>query len=247
MPQQHFRITQQAEPAEGYIRKLILQGEHQTLDFKFGINDSKKIARTLSAFANTDGGCLLIGVKDNGAIAGVRSEEEFYMVQAAAELYTRPQISFEVKEWTIDGKKVLEIKVPKSSGELYLAPDKRNEYLAYIRVKDENFPVNSVWIKAYRWRKNTDGVFIRYGEHEMFLLKYLEENQSITMTRFCKLTGLPRRTAENIVAGFAAINMVGISFNESGVFYTLTDHYLSLTPGQREQTIIKVTSRTHKP
>jgi hypothetical protein len=64
-----------------YIKSKILEGEHQQLDFKFEISDSRKIARTLVAFSNTDGGTLLIGVKDNGKIAGVRSEEEFYMVQ----------------------------------------------------------------------------------------------------------------------------------------------------------------------
>lgn len=37
------------------IEALIEQGEHQQLDFKFEVSDSKKIARTLSAFANTDG------------------------------------------------------------------------------------------------------------------------------------------------------------------------------------------------
>lgn len=67
-----------------YIHALIAQGEHQQQDFKFEISDICKIAKTLSAFANTDGGRLLIGVKDNGKIAGVRSEEEQYMIEAAA-------------------------------------------------------------------------------------------------------------------------------------------------------------------
>ena len=44
-----------------YISSLILEGEHQQQDFKFGITDSRKIARSLVAFANTDGGRLLIG------------------------------------------------------------------------------------------------------------------------------------------------------------------------------------------
>ncbi|MCK4854687.1 MAG: ATP-binding protein, partial [Bacteroidales bacterium] len=60
------------------------------LDFKFEISDARKIARTLVAFSNTDGGKLLIGVKDNGKIAGIRSEEEYHMLEAAAELYCRP-------------------------------------------------------------------------------------------------------------------------------------------------------------
>jgi len=55
---------------DNHIQNLISEGEHQMLDFKFEISDSRRIARSLAAFANTDGGRLLVGVKDNGAIAG---------------------------------------------------------------------------------------------------------------------------------------------------------------------------------
>ena len=91
------------------IEALIEQGEHQQLDFKFEVSDSKKIARTLSAFANTDGGRLLIGVKDNGAISGVRSEEEYYMIEAASKMYTHPEVPFTAKRWDVNGKAVLEV------------------------------------------------------------------------------------------------------------------------------------------
>ena len=46
-----------------YLQQLIAEGEHQQQDFKFEISDARKIARSLSAFSNTDGGRLLIGVK----------------------------------------------------------------------------------------------------------------------------------------------------------------------------------------
>ena len=55
--------------SKDYIYKLIEEGEHQQQDFKFEISDARKIAKSLSAFSNTDGGRLLIGVKDNGKIA----------------------------------------------------------------------------------------------------------------------------------------------------------------------------------
>jgi predicted HTH transcriptional regulator len=51
---------------DNYLRKLIEEGENQKLDFKFCVSDSRKIARTLTAFSNSDGGRLLIGVRDNG-------------------------------------------------------------------------------------------------------------------------------------------------------------------------------------
>jgi predicted HTH transcriptional regulator len=82
-----------------YLQSLILEGEHQQQDFKFGITDSRKIARTLVAFANTNGGRLLIGVKDNGVIAGVRTDEEYYMIESAAHLFSKPEIHFESKVW----------------------------------------------------------------------------------------------------------------------------------------------------
>ena len=52
-----------------YILELIEEGEHEMQDFKFSISDSRKIARSISAFANHSGGRLLVGVKDNGNIA----------------------------------------------------------------------------------------------------------------------------------------------------------------------------------
>ncbi len=241
--QQHSRIQHESEPNEGYIRKLIAEGEHQKLDFKFGINDSRKIARSLAAFANTNGGRLLIGVKDNGAIAGVRSEEEFYMIQAASEMYTRPIVPFEMKEWTVNQKRILEIIVPASKDILHSAPVKKDDYLIYIRVNDENYPVNAVWLKAYKWKHSKKGTFISFAESEKFLLSYLETEPTITQTRFCKLAKINSRTAENIIAGFVAIGMINIVFTKQGVLYKLSDSYTNLTPEQR---IKKISSHVSK-
>ena len=56
-----------------YLDRIIAEGEHERQDFKYSISDARKIARTLSAFANHSGGRLLVGVRDNGSIAGVRN------------------------------------------------------------------------------------------------------------------------------------------------------------------------------
>ena len=49
-------ITQQLYTmnSKDYIYKLIEEGEHQQQDFKFEISDARKIAKSLSAFSNTD-------------------------------------------------------------------------------------------------------------------------------------------------------------------------------------------------
>ena len=121
------------------IEALIEQGEHQQLDFKFEVSDSKKIARTLSAFANTDGGRLLIGVKDNGAISGVRSEEEYYMIEAASKMYTHPEVPFTAKRWDVNGKTVLEV---------YIAPSMRNRIRHRIKTINTR-PISGLRTRIY--------------------------------------------------------------------------------------------------
>ena len=97
-----------------YIHVLIAEGEHQQQDFKFEISDARKIAKTLSAFSNTDGGRLLIGVKDNGKIAGVRSDEEKYMIEAAAQLYCLPEVHYSMQTFHVDGRSVLVVQIDES-------------------------------------------------------------------------------------------------------------------------------------
>ena len=204
-----------------YIQKLIEEGEHQMLDFKFEISDSKKIARTLVAFANTDGGRLLIGVKDNGSISGIRSEEEKYMIQTAAEMYCQPVVDFEAKEWSVNGKTVLEVIVPKSKYHKHRAPDHNNLYKVYTRVKDQNILADGILLKIWKYQNNKQNIRLTFSDAEMFLLKYLNENEKITIKEFVQKAEINRREAERIIVNFTVINMLKYEITEKEVYFTL--------------------------
>lgn len=71
------------------IRNLIDQGESATLEFKqtlqfntYKKNLDKEMIRmsmkTIAAFLNTDGGTLLIGVKDDGSVTGLADDLKFF-------------------------------------------------------------------------------------------------------------------------------------------------------------------------
>lgn len=207
-----------------YIQKLIEQGEHQMLDFKFEISDSKKIARSLVAFANTDGGRLLIGVKDNGSISGIRSDEEKYMIQAAAELYCQPKVEFQVKEWNINGKTILEVFIPKSKFHKHRAPDHNNIYKVYIRVKDQNIIANNILLKIWKYQHNRQNIKVTFTDPELFLLKYLNENEKITLEEFMDSAKINKRDAENILVNFTLINMLKVEITEKVIFFSLYDN-----------------------
>ena len=176
-----------------YIHALIAEGEHQQQDFKFEISDARKIAKTLSAFSNTDGGRLLIGVKDNGKIAGVRSDEEQYMIEAAARLYCRPEVSYSTQTYQVEGRSVLLVQIDESDRKPVYAKDEAGKYLAYLRIKDENILATPVHLRIWQQSKSPQGELMEYTEREQLLLDLLEQNDRLSLNRYCRLARLSRR------------------------------------------------------
>jgi len=209
-----------------YIHKLIAQGEHQQLDFKFEIADSRKIAKTFVAFANTDGGKLLIGVKDNGVIAGVRSEEEKFMAEAAAQMYSSPNVSFDYKEWIVDGKKVLEVTIHKGNEKPYYAENEDGKWMVYIRVNDQTILANKVLINAWKRIARPEGTYINYSDKERLLLEYLEVNESLSLSKFRKLAKITVYKAENILTNFLALDIIEIEISEKRIVYRLSPKFM---------------------
>lgn len=201
------------------IEALIEQGEHQQLDFKFEVSDSKKIARTLSAFANTDGGRLLIGVKDNGHISGVRSEEEYYMIEAASTMYTRPEVPFKATRWDVNGKTVLEVYIAPSPDKPHSAPDKEDSYKAYIRVADENILANEVLMLAWQKKQKPDGTLLKISKPVEKLFAYLEEHPYINVSQLCRVAHVNYYTAKNILSDLMAIDALQYVVIDKRIYY----------------------------
>ncbi|MEX0966377.1 MAG: ATP-binding protein [Bacteroidia bacterium] len=202
------------------VKQLILQGENQHLDFKFNISNSRKIAKTLVAFANTQGGRLLIGVKDNGQIAGVRSDEEYYMIEAAATMYTKPEVKFETQEWEVDDRMVLEVYIAESDKKPHYAMDEKGKWLAYIRFEDNNLLANRIWLETIRRKRQEKQTVIKYSEEENLLLAYLLEHKKITLGEFGTLTRISKRKAENILINLAAIGIIEIHITTDETYFT---------------------------
>ncbi len=203
------------------LHKLIEEGEHQQQDFKYCINDSKKIAKSLVAFANTDGGRLLIGVKDNGNIAGVKSDEEFYMVEAAAKIYSKPAIDFTTKQWNIGGKTVLEVGIAPSADKPHFAKDESGKWLAYIRKKDENILAHKIQIEVWKKQKSARGIHFSYSDNEKFLIDYLRRNKKITFSKYIRLARISRKKAEEVLSNFVIMEVILMNTTPEGTTFCL--------------------------
>ena len=207
------------------LYKLIEEGEHQKQDFKYCINDAKKIAKTLVAFANTDGGKLLIGVKDNGKVVGISSDEEYYMVESAAKIYSNPPISFSTKQWQTEGKTVLEISIKPSEIKPHFAKDVSGKWLAYIRLKDENILAHKIQLLVWKKQNKPHGIYFSYSEGEKFLIDYLQNNENISFSRFMRLAHISRKQTEEILSNFLIIKIINMNVRREGTVFVLNKDF----------------------
>lgn len=165
-------------PADAIINRdhipvLIVKGESNTLEFKSslrwavpqgGIEKAleKAAAKTVAGFLNAQGGTLLIGVADDGAILGLEGDYHSLHDRDGFELHLRKIISNAAGEaihvfltvtfHDMDGKDICQVVVQPSDHPVYV--ELGNETIFYLRVGNATnaLPVDqTVKYVATRW------------------------------------------------------------------------------------------------
>ena len=204
------------------LQELISQGEHQQQDFKYCISSISKIAHSLSAFSNTDGGRLLVGVRDNGRIAGINSEEEIYMIDAAAKIYCKPSIDCRMETIIAEGHNVLVVSIPPSHERPICAREEDGKYCAYIRINDENIIASPVHLELWKAEKESrEEVKHVFSDLELKCLRLIP-SEGITLNRFTRHSRLPRVEAVRLMADYIRYGLVAMCHvNQNWLFSTL--------------------------
>ncbi|REH77018.1 ATP-binding protein [Staphylococcus felis] len=115
-----------------YIEYLQTEVEGQLLDRKRASINPKDVAQHISAFANAEGGKLVIGIEDNGEISGFNhskaKKKEVYIEAPFEHLYRIPKYTHEV----------IEVKKLDGTMDEILIFDIEPSYDAIITLKDDS-------------------------------------------------------------------------------------------------------------
>ena len=117
----------------------MFSGESKNMEYKVTLPDkSEKYMKTIVAFANTQGGKLIVGVDDKThEIVGVENEILFQLMDGIANAISdscMPQIIPDIEPQTIDGKTVIIVSVEAGKNRPYYLKSKGKENGTYIRV-----------------------------------------------------------------------------------------------------------------
>ncbi|MDQ6951174.1 MAG: ATP-binding protein [Mariprofundales bacterium] len=102
------------------IIDLLQQGENASVEFKEALVRSESIAKEMVAFANTQGGHLLIGVTDDGSVKGVQEDKNYEeYISNIARNNIIPALDVVTDSLTVDHKKVIVVSIQKGKDKPY--------------------------------------------------------------------------------------------------------------------------------
>ena len=133
------------------FKKLLQQPESKNLEFKVRIPDMRHIVSNLVAFANTNGGKLIIGIDENQRIVGIDNIEHASQVINKAANTVSPPLKINIQTLEIKGKKVLVVEIPKGDKSPYFAGGR-----AWQRVDASNVPLTSEILFANISQRSTN-------------------------------------------------------------------------------------------
>jgi len=124
------------------ILKKIEAGDSKTLELKETLPKGDAIAKTVTAFSNTSGGMIIIGVNDKREIVGIDPETDIFELQdrITSMIYDAcyPGVTPEISSYTIDDKVLIVIEVYRGNLLPYYIKKAGKHEGVYLRVGAAN-------------------------------------------------------------------------------------------------------------
>jgi len=225
----------------------IVHGESKNVEFKVSLpKDSAKYIKTIIAFANTQGGRLVVGVDDKTrSVTGVDDDSAFQIMDSIANAVAdscTPQIVPNIELQTIDKQTVIVITVAPGPNRPYYMKSKGKETGTYIRIAGTSRPADYEKIKELEmegahisWDELT---CIGYQATETEIKKLCED-----IMKYREMVGLPKRKVTDVqLVNWKLLKKTDTSLLASNAYVLLVSDYFPFSKTQCA--VFKGTERT---
>ncbi len=196
------------------LQSLAIQGESLYLEFKKKANYPEKIVKEIVAFANTEGGKLLLGVDDNGIVSGTRNiEGEAFVIEKAIQELIRPKLDYSVELLHMTEKKGVAIfNISESLRKPHFVKDDANtrKGKAFVRHHDESIQASREVREIIQRRLKNKDIQFTYGDKEQALLNYLDQHNKVSLKDYAKLNKLPKFVASRTLIKLVLANVIDV-------------------------------------
>ncbi len=202
------------------LKRLVREGEGSQLEFKLKSTHPDKIMREIAAFANTKGGKLLLGVSDDGGLSGLKFPDEDRFVMARGFVrYVSPLVNYSETEVVLEnGRAVLVYDILPSEENLvfFNATGEEGGNKLYVRNADRSIQASKEVKEILKQRLKGKSYRFQYGDKEDKLMKYLDQNPSVTVQDFAKLSGIDTKLSSKTLVLLVLAGVLDVSPHENG-------------------------------
>ena len=218
-----YQPTQQSRIELRALKELVRHGENKYVEFKLKTTHPEKIVREMVAFANTDGGKLIVGVADDKSLKGLKfPDEDEFILQRAIEKYIYPAIDYSLDRLAVESEReVLIYTIPKSPFKPHyvdldgILENRR----AYVRVADRSVQASREMREILKGERKGLNIRFQYGEKEKTLMKYLADNQQITVEIYAEIANISRKIASRTLVVLVLANVLKVQPHEIQDFF----------------------------
>lgn len=205
------------------LKKLVARGEGLTIEFKRKAAHPDKIMREVAAFANTQGGFLLIGVDDDGSLPGLKyPDEDAFVLKNAIAKYCTPAVEYDLKQVSVAPNRtvlVFHIK-PHPKKPVFVIYNFRNRRgRAYVRVADRSVQASREMRQILKWADSPRQVGFTYGERERALLQYLAQHERINVATLARVGTMSLAEASELLVRLTLAQVLQIIPDDAGDYF----------------------------
>jgi predicted HTH transcriptional regulator len=203
------------------LKNLVKTGESLFLEFKRTIPSPEKIAREICAFANSNGGTLIIGVDDDGSLVGVESYyEQHFLLTEATHYLLKPAIEPHVEIVPFKNREIVLVKIEEAEDKPVFV-DLGDEWAGFVRVNDKSIKASKEMLQVLKNRTSDEGVTFEFGPNEQKLFRFLNQYERITVNEFSNLVNISYRRASRILVNLVSAGVLNLFTHEKAEFFTL--------------------------
>ena len=208
------------------LEQLVDLGEGISLEFKRRVPQPERIAKEILAFANTNGGRIVLGVSDDGTIEGFEHiAEQQFLLRQATERHCSPPVEYDTERIVVgDRQDVIVVTVPESRTKphfLVSDPSSNGEGPVYVRVEERSIEASDETVQKLREQRAEENVTFEFGETESLLMRYLDDYGRISVPQFAQLADISPEHASQTLLRLARADLLHLHESEDGDYFTL--------------------------
>jgi predicted HTH transcriptional regulator len=208
------------------LEQLVDLGEGISLEFKRRVPQPERIAKEILAFANTNGGRIVLGVSDDGTIEGFEHiAEQQFLLRQATERHCSPPVEYDTERIVVgDRQDVIVVTVPESRTKphfLVSDPSANGEGPVYVRVEERSIEASDETVQKLREQRAEENVTFEFDETESLLMRYLDDYGRISVPQLAQLADISPEHASQTLLRLARADLLHLHESEDGDYFTL--------------------------